>query len=864
VIDATGSRGRATIDASVTLSRDRQDQERLIGYVRRALELIDAGTPVDPVAICGDDTQLVRPLAEVLGLAAELPELQATAMRGDPLAGLLLAARYRLDTCLGRGAMGVVYRAEDQDLRRAVAVKILDVRLFHDPQAEQRFQREAEALALLQHRNVVAVFDRGRTPEGIHFLVMELLDGITLATLLESIADGGDPPPVLLALGVHAADPLWPRNVAHWAHDLARGLAAAHERGLVHRDVKPSNVFLTRDGRPVLLDFGIAARSSDQRLTATQTTLGTPWYMPPEQLRAGGEVRAAPTLDVYGLGATVYHMLARRPPYEGDAAAVLAALPTQDPTPLQQARPDLPRDLRAIVERCLERDPARRYPTAAALADDLEAFLAHQPVQARPLGRVGRKLRQWRRAPARPIAVAAFVVTLLSVLVAVPIVRHQQRVQRLAAKQELYATLPSVLAVEGWPDERVLSELRGEHDAAIDLLDRILALDPDDLPVRLWRACLRLDLGRRDAAAADLQRLATGGGSDYLRALAARYQRLDPTQPGAMAVDTDGLPPPQTPEDCYVAGFHELRARHVRGFAARADALLARAAPSYLPARDLRLLSMAELSGRDPALRQALYDETVALEAIYGRQTARTCAMRGVALLLQQRYAESVEHFERSLELRPERHGPHQNLGIALLRLGRLDASERHLRTAQRLRPFAWNTRHTLAQVARTRGDFATAYEIAEALPKTGHRGENWMQPDLVGSIALAEAMALVGENPAAATAAAERAVASYDEVLAVRRTTAAELRRAIAAALVGDRPSAAVIPFAAALLEDPDDPYQLANLAFLLPRSGLDAAQTAWVAAVLRRLAVERAFGDTALRERLEGEIEAVLKPYR
>jgi len=847
----------------VTLSRDRQDQERLIGHVRRALELLDAGEPVDPVAICRDQPHLARPLAEVLGLAAELPELQATALRGDPLAGLLLAGRYRLDTCLGRGAMGVVYRAEDQELRRIVAVKILDVRLFHDPLAEQRFQREAEALAALQHGNVVAVYDRGRTPEGIHFLVMELLDGSTLAALLAASADS-DPASALAAAGIVTGDPLWARRVAGWARDLARGLAAAHAGGLVHRDVKPSNVFVTRDGRPVLLDFGIAARRADQRLTATQTTLGTPWYMPPEQLRAGGGGPAEPTLDVYGLGATLYHLLARRPPYEGDAAAVLAALPTQDPAPLAAVQPDLPRDLRAIVERCLERDPARRYPTAAALAADLDAFLAHQPVQARPLGRVGRKLRQWRRAPARPVAVLAAAVTAVSLLIAVPIVRHQHRQQQLAAKAELYATLPSVLAVEGWPDERVLGELRAEHHAAVDLLDRILALDADDLPVRLWRACLRLDLGDRDGAAADLQRLAAGGGSDYLPALAGRYLRLDPAQPGAMAVDTGGLPPPRTAEDCYVAGFHELRARHVRGFARRADDLLARAAETYLPARDLRLLSMAELAGRDAELQQRLYDETVALEAIYGRPTARTLAMRGVALLQQQRYAEAIEPFERSLALRPERHGPHQNLGIAYLRLGRLDDSERHLRHALRLRSFAWNTRHTLAQVARTRGDFATAYAIAEALPKTGHRGESWMQPDLIGSIALAEAMALVESEPARSTAAAARAVASYDEVLAVRDTPAARQRRAIAAALVGDRPSAAVIPFAEALLDEPDDPYQLANLAFLLPKSGLDGAQTAWVAAVLRRLAVERAAGDAALRVRLETEIETVLQPYR
>lgn len=847
----------------MTLAREPHDQERLIAHVRRALELLDAGEAVDPMALCRDEPHLARPLAEVLGLAAELPELQASALRGDPLAGLLLAGRYRLDICLGRGAMGVVYRAEDQELRRIVAIKILDVRLFHDPLAEQRFQREAEALAALQHANVVAVHDRGRTPEGIHFLVMELLEGCTLALLLATI-DDAEPTAALLQLGIVGGETLWPRRVARWARDLAAGLAAAHGNGLVHRDVKPSNVFVTRDGRPVLLDFGIAARRADERLTATQTTLGTPWYMPPEQLRAGGAGPAGPTLDVYGLGATMYHLLARRPPYEGDAAAVLAALPTEDPQPLAMVRPDLPRDLRAIVERCLERDPARRYPTAAALQADLDAFLAHQPVTARPLGRIGRTLRRWRRAPARPVAVAAAVLAALTLLVAVPLVQHQQRQQRQAEKAELYATLPSVLAVEGWPDERVLNELHAEHHAAIDLLDRILLLDEHDLPVRLWRACLRLDLGDRAGAADDLHRIADRGASAYLRALAARYLQLDPGRPGAMAVDTAGLPVPDSDEDCYVAGFHELRARHVRGFAERADELLVRAAVSYLPARDLRLLSLAERAGPRPELQQLLYDETVTLEAIYGRPTARTLAMRGLALLLQQRYQEAIEPLERSLALRPERHGPHQNLGIAYLRLGRLDDSERHLRHALRLRSFAWNTRQTLAQVARTRGDFATAYTIAEALPATGHRGEAWMQPDLVASIAMAEAMALISRDPAASVAAARRAVACYDQELAVRDREDVRQRRAIAAALVEDRPSAAVIPFATALLERPEDPYQLANLAFLLPRSGLDAAQTAWVAAVLRRLAAERAAGDTALRERLEAEIERGLQPYR
>ncbi|MBL9079774.1 MAG: protein kinase [Planctomycetes bacterium] len=844
----------------MTLARDPQDQERLIGLVRQALDRIDRGAPVDPVELCREAPHLLRPLAEVLGLAAELPELQQGALREDPLAGLLLAGRYRLEGCLGRGAMGVVYRAADQDLRRTVAVKILDARLFHDPQAEQRFQREGEALAALQHANVVAVHDRGRTPEGIHFLVMELLDGRSLAALL----DGADPAAACRTEGIVLAEAHWPRQAAAWARDLATGLAAAHARGLVHRDVKPSNVFVARSGRPVLLDFGIAARSTDQRLTATQTTLGTPWYMAPEQVRAGGVQRAEPTLDVYGLGATLYHVLAGRPPYQGDAAAVLASLPVRDPDPLGAVAPELPRDLRAIVERCLERDAARRYPTAAALAADLDAFLRHQPVQARPLGAVARRLRRWRRAPARPVAVFAFAVALATAAVALPILQHQRRLQWLADKADLYASLPSVLAIEGWPDERVLVELHGEHRAAIALLDRILELDAADLPVRLWRACLRLDLADPAGAAADLQVLAQNRDSAYLRALAGRYLQLAPDQPGAMAVDTDGLPPPESAEDAYVAGFHELRARHRSGFAARADALLERAARGYLPARDLRLLAIAELAGRKPELRQLLYDETVALEQIYGRPTARTQAMRGLALLQQKRYADCIEPFEQSLRLRPERHGPHQNLGVALLRLGRFDECGRHLQQALRLRPFAWNTRQALAQLCAARGQFAEAYEWAAGLAKTGHRGEASEQPKLVGMIALAEATSLWRSDPAMAREAAGRAVAAYDESLAVRDADDVRSKRAIAAALAGERLADGIVPLAAALLAEPDDARQLANLAFLLPAEGLGPEPTAWLAALLRRLAIARAGGDAALQARLEAEIEQGLAPWR
>lgn len=854
----------------MSLARDPRETESLVDLVARGIARLDAGEAVDPAALCAEQPHLASVVAELLGMQRQLPQLQQAALGEDPLQGALLAGRYKLASCLGRGAMGVVYRGEDQELRRSVAIKILDARMFRDAAAEPRFQREAEALAMLQHPNVVAVFDRGRTPEGVQYLVMELLEGTSLATLLRRIDDGEAPMAAVAAVcGPQPADLTWPRLCARWVRELSLGLGAAHEHGLVHRDVKPSNVFVDRTGRPVMLDFGIAAHHAAEKLTATQTTLGTPWYMAPEQLCAGGVGEAKPSLDIYGLGATLYHLLAGRTPYEGEIAQVFAALQTSDPAPLAQLRPGLPRDLVAIVERCLERQPERRYATASALAADLDAFLQHLPVTARPISALSRRLRAWRRAPAKPIATLAAALLLIVGGFVAPVLVTERAEARASAQRGLYATLPSLLAIEGWPDERILGALQGEHRTGIGLLDQLLALDPDDLPARLFRACLRQDLGDRDGAVDDFAVLAARGDSPYLQALAARYAAADPARAGAKAIDTAGLPAPQSPPECFVAGYHELRLSDVAGFAERADALFARAADAYMPARDGRLFALAALGEQRSGEEQAatikqLYDETVALEALYGGSTARTCAMRGVALMMRRDYRAAIPELKASLALRPDRHGPYQNLGVAHLRLDDLAGAEHYLQQALRVRPFAWNTRFTLAQLLRARGDFAGAYKFAEGLEKTGLRGEAWKLPDLLGSIAQAEALALRGSDVAASQAAAARSVTAYDEALAVRATAEAQQRRAISVALLEDRPQAALVPFARTLLADPSSAYQLANLAFLMPPGGLDAAQTAWLAAIVRQLARQKADGDKVFQRRMSDEIDAGLKPFR
>ncbi|MFN3241577.1 MAG: protein kinase domain-containing protein [Planctomycetota bacterium] len=855
----------------MTLSGNADDQELLLTLARRAFDLMDEGKEVDPAEICAAHPHLAGPLRDVLGLNDALPDLSREAKHGDPLQGMVLGQRYELSTCLGRGAMGVVYLAQDRELRREVAVKILDARLFRDEQAEARFQLEAEVLAALQHPNVVAVHDRGRTEEGVHFLVMERLAGTTLADLLRTITDGTDAgAAVAEALDEPPTERMWPRQVASWARDLAAALGTAHQRQLVHRDVKPSNVFVTRSGRPVLLDFGIATRQTDARLTATHMTLGTPWYMAPEQIGADPTRSTQPTLDVYGMGATLFHLLSKRPPYEGDVTTVLAALKDQDPPPLLQLVPDLPHDLAAITEKCLERNPDDRYRDGHELARDLDAFLHHQAVSARPIGTMARRLRQWRRAPARPLAI--LLTALLLPITVVALVYWQDERQRTARQQklQLYATEPTLLAIEGAPHERALPAMQQQNEVAVALLDRILALDGRDLPARLRRASLLLDLDRRSEAVAEMRTIADQQGGAWFAALADRYARHDRDQQGVLAIDTDGLPAPATPEEHYAAGFLELRRRHVPGYAGRAEPLLRRAGEAFLPARGLRLLALASLAettrdrARREAYRQELYDECVALEETYGMQTARTQTMRGTALLLAGDFAGSERFFLRSIELRPDRHPPHNNLAIAYRRLGRLADAERHLREAQRILPFSWRTKYTLAQVSRDLGKLEAAYQQARGLPDNGPPGADWRQSRLLASIALQQAMRTFRDDRAAARTFATRAADHLRKALAVRESATDQLHLTMLDAIASDAPSTSAIPFAAALLDDPMQPHGLRNLAFLLPAEGLDAAQTAWVAAILRKVAAELCDGNEALRQELLQEVEAGLQKFR
>jgi serine/threonine-protein kinase len=296
---------------------------------------------------------------------------------------------------LGRGAMGVVYRARQRELGREVALKLVHRHVAADPEAFARFQREARAASQVNDPGLVAVHEAG-AHHGQWYIAMELVEGRGLD---EVVGDG----------------PLEARRAAELLADVARAVDRLHQAGIVHRDLKPGNVLIDPSGRPRLTDFGLAKFEGDVGAASTGGTIvGTPAYLAPEQVTARfGPV--GPRADVYGLGAILYELLTGRPPRGGtkDDSALRALVAAAEHVPIapRALRPAIPVDLERVCLRCLERRPEDRYPSARALARDLEQFLSGQPTDAAPPGAVAR-LRRWaRRRPAlavRLAGVAAF------------------------------------------------------------------------------------------------------------------------------------------------------------------------------------------------------------------------------------------------------------------------------------------------------------------------------------------------------------------------------------------------------------------------------------------------------------------------
>jgi tetratricopeptide (TPR) repeat protein len=302
-------------------------------------------------------------------------------------------AGYELLGVLGRGGMGVVYQARHLKLQRLVALKMVRAAGTAEPQDLLRFRTEAEAIARLQHPNIVQIFEVGAFG-GLPFLALEYCGG---GTLDRKLAD----------------TPLPPAEAAALMEQLALAMHAAHAKGIVHRDLKPANVLLAEDGTPKVVDFGLAKKLDVASQTVAGTVMGTPSYMAPEQADRQGKP-LGPACDIYALGAILYTAVTGRPPFDADSALdTILQVIQQDPVPPTRLNPRLPRDLETICLKCLRKQPTERYATALDLAADLRRFALGEPIAARPVGRLERWWKWARRHPAR--AAAALLALLLTV-----------------------------------------------------------------------------------------------------------------------------------------------------------------------------------------------------------------------------------------------------------------------------------------------------------------------------------------------------------------------------------------------------------------------------------------------------------------
>ena len=435
--------------------------------LRQLEDAVEAFLAKDETVEMGAFLDAHEPLRDLLRPMLSADEVQAPSPAAIRLGDLEVGRE------IGRGGMGVVYEAEDRRLKRRVAVKVMRRSAATPATAIVRFWREAELAAALRHPGVVPVHSVGETDDSF-YLVMELQRAASLAGVLAEL--NTDRPTSLTAdalaraaaaaatrhfgasteVQVPPPQPSYLHAAVDVIAQVADALGHAHGQGVIHRDVKPGNILLGGDGRAHLTDFGLACVMDAPGVTQTGDTPGTPHYMAPEQAR-GDRAAVGPATDVFALGVTLYEMLTLRRAFVGETGpAVLLDVLHREPTDAGRLNPTLPLDLQAIVQRALEKSPARRYPTAREFAADLHAFLRGEPVVARPITRL-RRLQRWTtREPWRAVAAGL-------VLVGTPIVAVQLTAARHTDAQ---STMGARVLHEEWVDTQLAHGFReaGEGD----------------------------------------------------------------------------------------------------------------------------------------------------------------------------------------------------------------------------------------------------------------------------------------------------------------------------------------------------------------------------------------------------------------
>ncbi len=578
---------------------------------------------------------------------------------------------------VGNGGMGVVYKARHLGMKRLTALKMLR-QAVAGPREAARFRGEAEALARLEHPNIVRIYEVG-DHEGRPYFALEFVIGGSLEAKLR-----GAPQPA--------------REAAALVETLARAVQAAHERRVIHRDIKPANVLLAANGAPKVADFGLAKRLDvDAAQTHEGDILGTPSYMAPEQAR-GRTDDVGPLTDVYALGAVFYEMLTGRPPFKGETVwHTLEQVVKQEPAAPRQLAPRTPNDLETICLKCLSKEPARRYRSAAALADDLHRFLCGEPILARPTPPWE---RAWKWVRRRPTAAAAAVVS--AVLTTALVTAHYIDLRGKLAEAKRTAAASDV--------ERMLEETRTElntgrwreaedrlHNMALGRLlpaQKVFSTDPrlNELAGEADRLQKQIDQGLTDDARLRQFRQCRRDAAYYatpFSGLSSRARRRRARESVERALQPFGLTPGSGDGPALNgASYTEAEKTEIREGCCEMLLELADAEPADDDGAALALLDQAARLGVDTpltALRRArrLAGATPHPSAPAGTEPASLLKrpfewfLCGGDLCKEGRLEEAIDCFDNALAGRPDYFGAHYALAVCYLKRKALQEDSR-------------------------------------------------------------------------------------------------------------------------------------------------------------------------------------------
>ncbi len=497
---------------------------------------------------------------------------------------------------IGRGGMGIVYEARQISLKRPVALKVLNSSPGLDGRSVLRFRREAETAATLHHANIVPIFATGEKA-GVYYYAMELIEGPSLDHVLGQLPRDLSPQGAANSLFAPAGGGDYFRNVARLIAEAAEALHHAHTHGIIHRDVKPSNLLLAPDGRLCVSDFGLARFTEQPGVTLSGDLVGSPSYMSPEQ--AAGRFPLDARTDVYSLGATLYELLALRPPFVGTRRdEVLLKIIHDEPVPPKRIIPRIPAELETICLKALEKDRERRYQTAAEFARDLQNFLAGRAIWAR---RPGRWQRGWSWSRRHPSLAA-----LMAVLVVVATLAGYFACTTWSSREEL-----AVAHLEEAVDDALATTMSGDAEASEQAISKIIADGAESGWISLLRGHLAFHRGEHDEAVRQLQRAVEElPESVAARALlAAAYVAAGWWEKYEPALEELEKLSPQSAEDYLFRGLAESYLDPLRGRQSLDEAIRRRRLPAAFLVRaevcTNQAVDSADLRNADAAVADA-------------------------------------------------------------------------------------------------------------------------------------------------------------------------------------------------------------------------------------------------------------------